>query len=291
MDTILQNDYEDLDVHFDEKRSALWILMRPSHVPSLTLSLLNSIRRLQEDIANCLFSNEARKPKFLILSSQVKNVFCLGIDLPYMLALIKENDKEKIKEYLDLYMEVLFLQIINLNFPIIGLTFINGKTYGAGVELALSNDLQLATNRSQFGFPSINLGYMINIGGYNIIAARMESFTESSLFHGDLIDAHVMEKLGLVKNLFGSHHYIHQVNDHLDAMLGQYQKNVIEYRAYKQKILPSFKENFKLYSEYTLNCIMNIHYADFNKLERIIRVQRKMCTYNSLKKKLEAKTN
>lgn len=275
MDNLLNIKFNELKLEFDDSRKTLWISIQPQSVPSLTLNFLQEFRQVQEEIANVLNTSNTNKPKFIVLQSKLHRLFCLGIDMEYMFKLVKSKKNDLMKEYLDLYIETLFLNLVNLNYPIITIAFVNGRCYGAGMELSLSNDILLAGNNSVFGYPAIKQGFLINFSGFTIISERLHSFTKSILFNGNLINSNTMELLGLAKSL-NTQNPQSEVNLHIDEISKIYQKHLIEHRTSKQKIVSVYKENFELHSEFILNCVMNMQYSQYSEISKIIRIQKKL---------------
>ena len=76
---------------------------------------------------------------------------------------------------------------------------IDGYSMGAGLELALSCDLRMATTRSEFAFPEIRLGMIPGSGGTQR-ALRLIGMTRAKLFMmtGQRIPAALAEQWGLI---------------------------------------------------------------------------------------------
>ncbi|MFW6447910.1 MAG: 3-hydroxyacyl-CoA dehydrogenase/enoyl-CoA hydratase family protein [Halobacteriota archaeon] len=76
---------------------------------------------------------------------------------------------------------------------------IDGYCLGAGLELALACDLRLATERSTFGSPEINLGLIPGGGGtQRLLRILGETRAKELVFRGNHIDAERAERWGLV---------------------------------------------------------------------------------------------
>jgi 2-(1,2-epoxy-1,2-dihydrophenyl)acetyl-CoA isomerase len=78
---------------------------------------------------------------------------------------------------------------------------INGYTIGAGLDLAMSCDIRIASEEAQFGEFFVRMGLVPEAGVYfmprllGIGRAKLLSFT------GDLIDAKEAERIGLVEKV------------------------------------------------------------------------------------------
>ena len=90
---------------------------------------------------------------------------------------------------------------------------IDGFTMGAGLELAVACDFRIATLRSEFAFPEIQLGMIPGSGGSQR-ALRLIGMTRAKLFMmtGQRIGAERAEAWGLITQAVA--------NDQLDAAVG-----------------------------------------------------------------------
>ncbi|BAB65003.1 enoyl-CoA hydratase/isomerase family protein [Sulfurisphaera tokodaii] len=79
---------------------------------------------------------------------------------------------------------------------------INGYTFGAGLELALSCDIRIATPKSEFSFPEIRLGMVPASGGVTRIVKMLGvSRATYMLMLGKRIDAQTALQWGIVHEI------------------------------------------------------------------------------------------
>ncbi len=91
-------------------------------------------------------------------------------------------------------------EIEYLNKPVIAA--IDGFALGGGCELAMACDIRIATNRSKFGQPEVNLGIIPGAGGTQRLQ-RLVGLGKAKelIFTGDIIDAHEAERIGLINKV------------------------------------------------------------------------------------------
>lgn len=83
--------------------------------------------------------------------------------------------------------------------PIPVIAAVNGFALGGGMELALSCDLIVASEKARFGQPEINLGLIPGFGGTQRLPHRIgQAKARELIMTGDMLDANSALQLGLV---------------------------------------------------------------------------------------------
>lgn len=90
--------------------------------------------------------------------------------------------------------------IWRLSLPTIAM--VDGFALGGGCEVAVSCDLRIASDRSRFGTPEINLGLIPGGGGTQRLARLIgHGRTMEMVYTGEMIDAHEAYRIGLVNHV------------------------------------------------------------------------------------------
>jgi 2-oxoglutaroyl-CoA hydrolase len=99
---------------------------------------------------------------------------------------------------------------------------VDGYCFGVGLELALSTDIRLATQRSQFAFPEVNLGMMPGSGGTQRLSRLIgASRAKYHIMTGTRISAEKAEAWGLTAATLADHDELEtQVGQLIETLLG-----------------------------------------------------------------------
>jgi enoyl-CoA hydratase len=90
--------------------------------------------------------------------------------------------------------------IWRLSLPTIAM--VDGFALGGGCEVAVSCDLRVASDRSRFGTPEINLGLIPGGGGTQRLARLIgHGRTMEMVYTGEMIDAQEAHRIGLVNHV------------------------------------------------------------------------------------------
>lgn len=79
---------------------------------------------------------------------------------------------------------------------------INGYALGGGCELALACDIRIATKRSKFGQPEVNLGIMPGAGGTQRLTRLVGvGYAKELIYTGRIISAEEAKSIGLINQV------------------------------------------------------------------------------------------
>ncbi len=150
-----------------------------------------------KEIQAALEQFKAQKVRAVIVTGSGANAFCAGADVKAMRDF--ETAPDKAAEFLQLGVDT-FNAIENFPAPV--LCAINNLTLGGGLELALSCDIRISSDRARFGLPEVTLGLIPSWGG----TARLPRVVgvgnaKEIIYTGQLINAQQANKIGLVNKV------------------------------------------------------------------------------------------
>ena len=173
---------------------------RKGHVGILTISrpealnALNSevLRELEEqltaveecvDLRTLIITGEGRS---FVAGADIAEMKNMSVDEAYAFA--KMGDR-------------VFTHIENLPIPVIAA--VNGFALGGGMELALSCDIRLASEKAKFGQPEVGLGITPGFGGTQRLSRTVGMARAMELIlTGNTIDAQTALSLGIVNHVY-----------------------------------------------------------------------------------------
>lgn len=95
------------------------------------------------------------------------------------------------------------LKLEQMSIPTIAV--INGYALGGGLELAMSCDIRLASDRAKLGLPEVTLGVTCAAGGTQRLPRIVgEGIAKEMIFTGKIIDAPEALQIGLVQHIYPS---------------------------------------------------------------------------------------
>jgi len=143
--------------------------------------------------------------RVVVLTGAGEKAFSAGADIKEM----REFTALKARA-LSLMGEKLCCALENLEKPVIAA--INGYALGGGLEVAMSCDLRIASERARMGQTEINIGLIPGWGGTQRLT-RLVGRTKAKelVFTGKMIDAKTAEQLGIVNMIFPAEEFREKV--------------------------------------------------------------------------------
>jgi enoyl-CoA hydratase/carnithine racemase len=130
----------------------------------------------------------------LVLTGAGEKAFIGGASIPEMVALDRDNARD-------------FITLVHRNsdclrrLPVPVIARIDGYALGAGLEVAVSCDLRVASTRAKFGMPEVKVGLPSVVEAALIPRLIGESRARELLLLGDIVDAETALRWGLVERV------------------------------------------------------------------------------------------
>lgn len=154
----------------------------------LTRDLLNDLQKVLEHI-------ETDPEIKVIVLTGAGSAFAAGADIKSMPAL-----KADTGETLALTGQAIFNKLEKMDK--VSIAAINGVTLGGGLELAMSCDMRICSDKAKVGQPEINLGIIPGYGGTQRLARLIgKPRAKELILTGDTINAQEAFELGLVDKI------------------------------------------------------------------------------------------
>lgn len=168
---------------------ALITINRPEAMNALDLATMQAIHA-------ALDSLEKDDSVRVIVFTGAGRSFVAGGDIADL------NSRQGLAHYQEFAEEIhrLFRRIETLDKPTIGA--INGYALGGGIELLLTLDLRILSEKSKLGLPEINLGLFPGAGGSQRMIRQVSPCRAKEIMYlGDMIDAQEAVDIGLANKV------------------------------------------------------------------------------------------
>lgn len=167
---------------------------RPTALNALNLevieSLISELKEIQSKVA------KTDSPKVITIKGGGEKAFVAGADIAVLKNSSGDSQNTEAERFIEKGVQ-LMEEIEACPLPVIAC--VDGFCLGGGLELALSCDIIVATERSKFGLSEITLGLIPGFGGTQRLPRRVGIGTARRIiFSGEMIAAADAEKIGLV---------------------------------------------------------------------------------------------
>ena len=149
-----------------------------------------------EDLVRCVIMTGAQPLKPDEGKRAKPNAFVAGADITEFLG---AGSEEIASKFTDNAIEALW----NITKPTIAM--VDGFAVGGGLEVACSCDIRIASSRSKFGTPEINLGLIPGYGGtQRLVSLLGYGKALEMVYTGEMINAEEAFRIGLVNHVVES---------------------------------------------------------------------------------------
>ncbi len=190
-----------LEATLEAESGILWAEMLHPEKACYTPPLMRDGREFQQYLRRLYRGVERdRMPfRYLAWTSRAQDAWSLGGDLAVFTALIRQGDREGLRRYAHLSVEVLHDNYRSLDLPILTAAVIEGDAIGGGFEAMLTNDLVVAERTAKFGLPEILFNLFPGMGAYSFLRRRVGEVEARKLIEdGRTRSAQELFELGLI---------------------------------------------------------------------------------------------
>ena len=269
-------DYKEVSIRYDAKHQAIWFYYNPTPRPCFSMTVLKEIRQFQEGLIdyfkNCHTGLET-SVQYLIIGSQIPDIYNLGGDLSLFMQLIKDQNRLQLLDYAKQCIDICYLNAVNLHLPITTISLVEGAALGGGFESALSSNIMIATENSKMGFPEIRFNLFPGMGAYSLLA-RIVGMTvaEKMIAGGEIYSGRELYDMGIVHHLVENDN----VQERVEKFLQQHRRLGIGRRALQQVRQCYSPIDYQELSEITeiwVDAALRLEDKDLRMMDRLARAQ------------------
>ena len=177
---------------------ALVTINRPNKLNALNADVTSAMKEMvawveAEDLVRCIIITGAQPLEPEEGKRAKPNAFVAGADITEFLG---AGSEEITVKFTDNAIEALW----NMSKPTIAM--VDGFALGGGLEVACSCDIRIASTRSKFGTPEINLGLIPGYGGtQRLVSLLGYGKALEMVYTGEMIGADEAQRIGLVNHV------------------------------------------------------------------------------------------
>ncbi|MFD2271570.1 crotonase/enoyl-CoA hydratase family protein [Undibacterium arcticum] len=139
---------------------------------------------------------------YAVMRSEHPDYFSLGGDLNYFRDCIRRQDKSGLYHYSRLCLDMLYDWATSSGDSMTTIALVQGRALGGGFESALSADVLIAEEHSEFGFPEIMFGLFPCTGGMSLLARRVGVYqAERMMTNARIYSAVELKEMGVVDEI------------------------------------------------------------------------------------------
>jgi DSF synthase len=197
----LDRGYRHLTARFEPDLGILWCHQRHGERPCFSPGLLTEVLDLQTRLREAFFDRPRRELalRYLVWASATPGVYNLGGDLLLFTQYIRTGDRAGLQRYAKACVDICYFNAVSLDLPILTVALVQGDALGGGFEAALSNDLIIAEQGSQFGLPEILFNMFPGMGAYSFLVRRLDAHRARQLIvSGKLYAAEELKEMGVI---------------------------------------------------------------------------------------------
>lgn len=194
--------YEQIDIRFDIEFGVMWSYMRPNPRPCFNKTCLTELLKqhklMQDKQGKITHQGKQSQVNYLVLASQMPDVFNLGGDLSVFRELILSKDRQSLLDYAILCIDNLWT-FYDMQAPITTISLVQGQAMGGGFESALSAHVMIAEKSSSLGLPEVLFNLFPGMGALSFLSRKIGmSAAERMVRSGKVYSGEELYQMGVV---------------------------------------------------------------------------------------------
>lgn len=266
-------DYTQLKAYYDAKYCAYWYYLNPTPRPCFTSKLLDDLKHFHNEVRAEIDQKNGRDIQYMVLASDIPDVFNLGGDLDLFQRLIKTRNRADLYAYGKACIDALYGSISNLGRSITTISLVQGDALGGGFEAALSSDVIIAERGTKMGFPEILFNLFPGMGAYSLLSRKLDGVrAEKMILSGKLYTAEELHEMGVVDVLAEELHGEMAVYEYIQKE-NRAANGFRALRAAKNRVNPVTYEELMDIVEIWVDAALKLRDRDLRMMERLVARQ------------------
>lgn len=264
-------------LHYEAPIQTLWLTIRPEPKPVFTLTLLDSLVKIQTAIAalwGAPHQYHAAPVRFLAFRGDGP-FFTLGGDLDFYLDCLAKNDHAALAEYARLSAEGAIWNASGLNGLVVTLSTVHAKAIGGGIDAARSCNLMVAEEAASFVYPEIKFNHF-PITAVAILSRRMGAdAARHLLLSGEELSAEAFMAVGGLEAVVPPGQGEGWIRRYCTEAKSNHAARVALFSAFNRRA-GDLRQELKHLGEDWATCMLRLTPAEISKLQRIASAQERM---------------
>lgn len=194
-------EFETLDIGYEVESRSVWMSYKETAPHCYTLKMLLEAVALRESLKELVNSPYgAQWPiRYFVMSSNKPAVFSLGGDLATFAAAVRKRDRDSLRTYAYVCIDVMYGLTSALGLPLVTLAAVRGQCFGGGFEGAMATDFLIAEESAKLGVPEVAFNTFPGMGAVSFLKRRLGvALGEQIIATGAAHTAVKMHELGVV---------------------------------------------------------------------------------------------
>jgi DSF synthase len=274
--------FNELITRLEPDYGIMWYYMNPKPRPCMTVGMVEEMRKLQRSIQNragFVHGPEGEVAvRYMVYASASPEVFNLGGDLDLVIQAIHAKDRNKLLDYANLCVDVLYANLTCLDLPLTTISLIRGDALGGGFESALSSNVLVAERGSQLGFPEVLFNLFPGVGAYSLLMRRIGAAqAERMILSGRIYTAEELHDMGLIDVLAEPGQGEHAVREYVRQIDGRQNAFHAIHRV-RHVCNPVSHEELREVAAIWAEAALQLGDRDLRVIERLLRAQTRKAT-------------
>lgn len=260
--------------------NTLWVTMKrhpDGGVQNFSLPLLHDLSRfihaMKSQGGHWNVGGQTLPTHYAVMRSAHPDYFSLGGDLAHFRDCIRRQDRSRLHTYSTLCLDMMHDWATCSGDDATTVALVQGRALGGGFEAALSADVVIAEEQSEFGLPEIMFGLFPCTGAMSLLSRRVGVFqAEKMMTNGRIYSAAELKAMGVIDEVCARGEGERAVRSYITSHARNRRARLMVQRS-RHRLAPlDYAELAKVVDEWA-DLAMELGAAELRVMDMLIRMQ------------------